>query len=48
MTPAPAFAYTAAAQAADFGTLPAAIGVTVRQVSATRGPGLPASRVLPL
>jgi hypothetical protein len=42
---APAWVYGAAEQAADFGSLPAVLGVRVRQVSATEGPGTPAERV---
>lgn len=42
---APAFVYAAAEQTADFGILPDAIGVRVRQVSATEGPGTPTERV---
>lgn len=41
---AAAVTYTAAQQVADFGTLPDAIGVRVRQISATGGPGLPGER----
>jgi len=47
-TSTPAFTYTAAAQAADFGAPPAAVAVRVRQVSATLGAGLAARRLLPL
>jgi hypothetical protein len=44
-TLAPSLIYAAAEQAADFGALPEAIGIRVRQVSATEGPGSPAERV---
>jgi hypothetical protein len=37
--------YTAAEQTADFGSLPDGIGVRVRHVSATEGPGIPAERL---
>jgi hypothetical protein len=37
----PAFTYSAAMLAADFGTPPAGLDVTVRQMSAAVGPGLP-------
>ncbi len=43
-TSAPLLAYTAAEQIADFGSLPGEIGVRVRQVSATDGPGIPVER----
>ena len=43
-TSAPLLAYTAAEQSADFGSLPGEIGVRVRQVSATDGPGIPVER----
>jgi len=43
--PAPTFVYAAAEQTADFGMLPDTIGVRIRQVSATEGPGIPAERV---
>ncbi|PZQ16968.1 MAG: hypothetical protein DI565_06145 [Ancylobacter novellus] len=39
---APAALYPAAGQIADFGALPAAIEIAVRQISETVGPGLPA------
>ena len=41
----PSFTYPVAQQTADFGALPGEIGVRVRQVSATEGPGVPAERV---
>jgi hypothetical protein len=41
----PTLTYAAAEQAADFGTLPEAISVRVRQVSATEGPGSAVERV---
>jgi hypothetical protein len=44
-TTAPTFVYVAAEQAADFGVMPGTIGVRVRQVSATEGPGIPAEHV---
>jgi hypothetical protein len=44
-TLAPTLIYTAAEQTADFGALPDAVGVRVRQVSATDGPGSPVERV---
>ncbi|MCT8999652.1 baseplate multidomain protein megatron [Chelativorans intermedius] len=44
----PACTYTAAMAAADFGTPPAAVAVTVRQMSAAIGPGLPARRTVAL
>lgn len=47
-TPQPSLVYTAAEQTADFGALPDAIGVRVRQVSATEGPGSPVEQVLAL
>jgi hypothetical protein len=40
----PTLVYAAAEQIADFGALPDAIGVRVRQVSATDGPGSPVER----
>jgi len=44
----PSLIYAAAEQTADFGSLPGEIGVRVRQVSATEGPGIPAERVFAL
>ena len=44
----PAFAYSAAMIAADFGTPPAEIDLTVRQLSIAAGWGLPATRRLAL
>lgn len=41
-TTSPAATYSASAQTADFGALPAALDVVVRQISAVVGPGLPA------
>lgn len=43
-SPTTAWIYTAAAIAADFGTMPPAIDVTVRQLSAAVGWGIPATR----
>ncbi len=43
---APSLSYPAAEQAADFGTPPASIGVRVRQISASEGPGIAAEAVL--
>lgn len=45
---APGWTYAAADIAADFGTLPTAIDVTVRQLSAAVGWGLPATRRISL
>ena len=42
--PGPAWLYEAADIAADFGTLPAEIDVTVRQLSVAGGWGIPAKR----
>lgn len=44
--PVPHFIYTAAEQLADFGGSPAALTISVSQVSPTEGPGLAITRVL--
>jgi hypothetical protein len=44
----PTWTYEAAAIASDFPQMPEAIEVTVRQISAAVGPGIPASATLPL
>src|SRR5690606_4749305 len=44
----PAWTYTAAMLAADFPLRPAAIAVSIAQLSAIIGPGLPARRTIPL
>jgi hypothetical protein len=47
-TTAPAYTYGVVDQAADFGGPPAAIGLRVRQMSATLGAGLPVERLVTL
>jgi hypothetical protein len=44
----PSWIYASSDLSADFPSLPEQIGITVRQVSASVGPGLPASRTVAL
>lgn len=44
----PAWTYAATDLSSDFPSLPEAIGITVRQISASVGPGLPASSTVAL